>query len=190
MPPPNEVDPPPVTAKAASDAVTKPAGAGSRCATRPMPIADPQSVTAPVSPPPVLLSCVTNPSEVPAFLRSHGKGNRRVDIFNCLYGDKDPHFQQVLFNYLKFEINDKSSENGSLPTANRPPEIVQWTSRARPASLPDFTKGNRTFSMFTNMIFTCWSSLQPAWRLFEWGQSPAKSRVIGRIFVPCASMGC
>ena len=130
---------------------------------------DSQSLVAAVTSAPVQFSKVINPSEVPAFLRCHGKGNRRVDIHDYLNKVKDPRFQQILFNYLRFEIDNKSSANGSLPTASRPPEIVQWTSRARPASLPDFTTGKRTFPMFVDSILTWWASLQPSWRSLERG---------------------
>ena len=103
------------------------------------PTADARPITA-VAVFPISLS-VIDPDKVPVFLRSHGTGNRRVDIFKYLDDVKDSHFQRVLLYYLNFKINDKSNSPGSLPTAKRPPEIAQWTSRARPASLPDYAKG-------------------------------------------------
>ena len=112
---------------------------------------------------------VIEPDEIPAFLRTHGTGNRRVDIFGYLNDVKDPRFQQVLFHYFKFEVNDKSTSPGSLPTAKRPPEVAQWTARARPAGAPDYPKGKRTFSMFVDSVFIWWGSIQPSWRSFERG---------------------
>ena len=139
-----------------------------------LPIADVCPI-ATVAVPPTSLS-VTDPDKVPPFLRRHGTGNRRVDIFEYLNRVKDPHFQKVLFHYINFEINDKSNSPGSLPTAKRPPEIAQWTARARPEGLPDYTKGKRTFSVFVDSILAWWSSLQPSWRSFEWG---SVSRQVG-----------
>ena len=121
-----------------------------------------------VAPPPVSL-CPIDSGKVPAFLRSHGTGNRRVDIFKYLYERQDPHFRQVLLHYINFEANDKSGANGSLPTTNRPPEIAQWTGRARPASLPDYEKAGRTFSTFVDSTLGWWGSIQPSWRGFERG---------------------
>ena len=59
-------------------------------------------------------------ASVPAFLLSHGKGKREVNIFHYLRDVKDPHFQQVLFHYLHFEIGDRSKGGGLLPTTNHP----------------------------------------------------------------------
>jgi hypothetical protein len=39
--------------------------------------------------------------------------------------------------------------------------------RARPADLPDFTKGGRTFTDFVDCTFAWWASLQPSWRDFR-----------------------
>lgn len=107
---------------------------------------------------------------IPIFLLRHGKGKRQVNVFKYLKSVKDSHFQSVLFHYLRFEIADKSGSNGSLPTAQRPVELGYWTSRARPASLPDYTKGKRTFTAFVDSIFTWWASIQPDWRKFERGR--------------------
>ena len=107
---------------------------------------------------------------IPVFLLSHGKGKREVNIFHYLKDVEDPHFQRVLFNYLHFEINDKSRTSGSLPTTNRPVEISQWSSRARPATLPDYTKGKRTFVDFINSVLAWWALIQPPWRTFERGK--------------------
>lgn len=112
-------------------------------------------------------SCPIDVENVPAFLRSHGKGNRRVDIFEYLNKLQDPHFQQVLFHYVEFENSSKSNTNGSLPTVGRPPEISQWTSRARPANLPDYKKGERTFRMFVDSVLGWWGVIQPPWRSFK-----------------------
>ena len=120
------------------------------------------------SPPPPLTAI--DEKRVPSFLRSHGKGKREVDIFNYLNRVKDPRFQQLLMHYIRIEANDKSGVAGSLPTAKRPVEISVWTARARPASLPDFTKGKRTFSDFVDSIFVWWGSIQPSWRSFERGK--------------------
>jgi hypothetical protein len=119
--------------------------------------------------PPLALLNIVDAEEVPAFLSSHGKGNRRVDIFKYLNAVQDSHFRKVLLHYLKFEVSDKSGTSGVLPTANRPIEISQWTSRARPSTLPDLSKGNRTFTMFVDSVFTWWGSLQPLWRSFRRG---------------------
>ena len=78
---------------------------------------------------------------VPAFLHSHGKGKRKVNIFGYLNKVKDPRFQQVLQHYIRIEANDRSGVSGTLPTAKRPVEIGEWTTRARPERLLDFTKG-------------------------------------------------
>ena len=109
-------------------------------------------------------------SEVPAFLLSHGKGARQVNIFAYLNEIKDPHFQQLLFHYVQFEANETSGASGTLPTAKRPPEISQWTSRARPSYLPDYTKGKRTFQMFVDSVFEWWGLVQPTWRSFVRGR--------------------
>ena len=125
----------------------------------------PSAVTAVI--PPLALLNIIDVKDVPTFLSSHGKGNRRVDIFKYLNAVQDSHFQKVLLHYLKFEVSDKSGASGALPTANRPIEISQWTSRARPSTLPDLTKGNRTFAIFVDSVFTWWGSLQPLWRSFQ-----------------------
>jgi len=120
--------------------------------------------------PPLQASAISiDVDNVPAFLRSHGKGKREVDIFNYLNNVEDPHFRQVLLHYIRIEAGHKSVVDGSLPTAKRPVEISQWSSRARPANIPDFTKGKRTFSDFVDSVFTWWGSIQPDWRSFERG---------------------
>ena len=120
------------------------------------------------SPSPVSFDTIDEAS-VPDFLLRHRKGKRVVNIFDYLKRVEDPHFQRVLFHYLHFEINDKSGMSGSLPTAKRPAEISQWSSRARPANLPDYMKGNRTFADFVDSVFTWWASIQPSWRTFGRG---------------------
>ena len=107
---------------------------------------------------------------IPTFLLRHGTGKRQVNIFNYLKSVKDIHFQRVLVHYLHFEINNKSGLGGSLPTAGRPVEIGQWSSRARPPGLPDYTKGKRTLSTFVDSILMWWASIQPSWRTFERGR--------------------
>ena len=92
-----------------------------------------------------------------------------MNIFKYLNELQDPHFQQVLFHYINFEANDKSNASGSLPTTDRPPEISQWTSRARPINLPEYTRDGRTFHTFVDSILNWWGSIQPPWRLFEPG---------------------
>ena len=132
----------------------------------PPPTMDPP-ITATVAPSPV--SYLIDAEKVPAFLRNHGKGNRRVNIFKYLNELQDPHFQRVLFHYINFEANDKSNASGSLPTTDRPPEISQWTSRARPINLPEYTRDGRTFRTFVDSILNWWGSIQPPWRSFEPG---------------------
>lgn len=128
------------------------------------------------SPPPPGLPDGIDVGGVPSFLRSHGTGKRKVDIFDYLDKVQDPRFQRVFLLYLRVEIHDKSGVGGSLPTINRPVEIAQWSSRARPAILPDFTKGKRTFSDFTNSTFAWWTSIQPSWRSFERGKVSREDR--------------
>ena len=152
--------------EAASATVTKVGAIGTEPVVRPAPIVDPPSITTMVTSAPAL-SNIIDPGTVPAFLRSHTKGNRRVNIFEYLDKLQDPHFRQILFHYIRFEANDKSGAGGSLPTGGRPAEISQWSSRARPANLPDYTKGKRTFPMFVDSVFTWWGSLQPQWRSFR-----------------------
>jgi hypothetical protein len=106
---------------------------------------------------------------VPAFLLRHGKGKREVNIFKYLHNVEDPHFQQVLLHYLHFEMNAESGVAMALPTGNRPVEIGQWTSRARPAIIPNYTAGGRTFKGFTDSVLAWWASIQPSWRTFERG---------------------
>ena len=106
-------------------------------------------------------------SDIPSFLLRHGKKARQVNIFAYLNKVQDPHFRQLLFHYIQFEVNDMSGMGGTLPTAKRPVEISQWTSRARPATLPDFTKKGRTFQMFVESVFEWWGSIQPTWRVFK-----------------------
>jgi hypothetical protein len=108
-----------------------------------------------------------NEANVPAFLLRHGKGRRQVNIFDYLRKVEDPHFQEVLLHYLRFEINDKSQTGGSLPTTNRPVEISQWTTKARPAIIPDYMSSGRTFTDFVDSAFGWWASIQPAWRKFD-----------------------
>ena len=124
------------------------------------------TITSRSFPPPVLSNDIDMDS-VPDFLRSHGKGKREVDIFNYLNKVKDPRFQQVLRHYILLEAEDRSRTGGTLPTAKRPTEISQWSSRARPNTLPDFTKGKRTFQDFVDSTLTWWDSIQPDWRSFE-----------------------
>ena len=159
---------PTVITEAASATVPKVNITGTEPVIKPTPVVDTPFVTTMVAPP-LVLSSVIDPAKVPAFLRSHGKGNRRVDIFEYLDKLRDPHFRRILFYYIRFEANDKSGAGGSLPTGGRPAEISQWTSRAHPASLPDYTKGKRTFSMFVDSVCTWWGSLQPQWRSFARG---------------------
>ena len=123
--------------------------------------------TAPHLLPPPVLSNDIDMDSVPDFLRSHGKGKREVDIFNYLNKVKDPRFQQVLHHYILLEAEDRSRMGGTLPTAKRPTEISQWSSRARPDTLPDFIKGKRTFQDFVDSTLTWWDSIQPDWRSFE-----------------------
>ena len=118
---------------------------------------------------PLASSNIVDVGGVPSFLHSHGKGNRRVDIFNYLNEVQDPRFRKVVYHYINFEISDNSCMNGSLPTANRPIEISQWSSRACPATPPDHKKGKWTFAMFVDSVFTWWRSLQPSWRTFQRG---------------------
>ena len=126
------------------------------------------SITTTVTPP-LASSNIVDVGGVPSFLRSHSKGNRRVDIFNYLNEVQDPRFCKVVYHYINFEISDNSCTNGSLPTANRPIEISQWSSRACPAAPPDHKKGKRTFVMFVDSVFAWWHSLQPLWRTFQRG---------------------
>jgi hypothetical protein len=122
------------------------------------------------TPPLSTSSTLINVESVPTFLLRHGKGKREVDIFAYLNEVKDPRFRNLLLHYIQLEASDKSGTGGTLPTAMRPAEISQWTSRARPASLPDYTKGKRTFGMFVDSVFQWWGSIQPDWRTFERGQ--------------------
>ena len=130
------------------------------------PAADPPATTT-IAPPPV--PGPINAEKVPVFLLSHSKGSRRVNIFDYLNKLQDPHFQQVLFHYVHFEINCGSDAGRSLPITGRPVEISWWTSRARPAHLPGYTESGRTFRMFVDSVFDWWSSIQPSWRSFERG---------------------
>ena len=108
-----------------------------------------------------------NEESVPAFLLRHGKGKREVNIFDYLGKVQDLRFQQVFYHYLCFEINNKSKAAGSLPTTNWPVEIGQWSSRARPASLPDYTKDRWSLTHFTDSVFEWWARIQPHWRKFK-----------------------
>ena len=107
---------------------------------------------------------------IPAFLLSHGTGKRKVNIFHYLNEAKDPRFRQVLLHYINFEVNDRSQKAGSLPTAVRPAEVSRWTVAARPADLPAYAKGKRTFSDFVDSIFAWWAAIQPPWRSFKRGE--------------------
>ena len=119
---------------------------------------------------PLILTNDIDIESVPAFLRSHGKGKREVNIFNYLDKVKNPRFRQLLYHYIQLEAGDKSRAGGSLPTAKRPIEVSQWSSRARPDTLPDFTKGKRTFLDFVDSTLTWWGCIQPDWRTFEHGK--------------------
>ena len=121
----------------------------------------------PHTPPSQALLSVIDEASVPTFLLSHGKGKRAVNIFRYLQDVGDPRFQRVLFYYLRFEINHGSGASGSLSTTNRPAEIGYWSSRARPANLPDYTRGKRTFADFVSSILTWWASIQPPWRVIK-----------------------
>ena len=122
------------------------------------------------SPPSQVLLSTINEASVPTFLLPHGKGKRAVNIFHYLQDVRDPRFQRVLFYYLRFEINCGSGASGSLPTTNRPVEIGYWSSRARPANLPDYARGKRTFADFANSILTWWTFIQPPWRVLKRGK--------------------
>ena len=120
----------------------------------------------------VPLSALSNAIDikrVPAFLCSHGKGNRRVNIFEYLNEVRDSHFRRVLFHYINFEDNDKSGASGSLSTTTRPIAIGQWLSKARPAALPDSVNDKPSLSVFAESVLVWWGSLQPSWRSFERG---------------------
>jgi len=108
-------------------------------------------------------------ANIPAFLLRHGKGKREVNIFDYLSKVKDPRFRQAFSHYLHFEIN-KPKAAGSLPTIKRPAEIGQWSSRARPASLPEYTKGGRSLTHFADSVFEWWALIQPPWRKFKRGK--------------------
>ena len=108
-------------------------------------------------------------ADTPAFLLRHGTRKRQVNIFDYLKSVKDPHFQRVLFYYLRLEISNKAGLSSALPTTGRPIEISHWSSRARPASLPDYKKDGWTLTAFTDSIFVWWGSIQPSWRVFERG---------------------
>ena len=120
------------------------------------------------SPPPTTL---IKAGDVPTFLRHHGRGKRAVDIFAYLNEVKDPHFQRILFHYIRFEASDESGAGGTLPTAGRPAEITWWTSRARPSDIPDLSKGSRTLKTFTDSVLRWWGSIQPSWRTFRQGEA-------------------
>ena len=124
--------------------------------------------TVPRAPSPMSLDDI-DAAAIPAFLLRHGTGKRRVNIFNYLESHKDSLFQPVLFYYLRLAIK-KPESNGSLPTAERPKEISLWSSRARPACLPDYKRDGRTFTDFVDSIFVWWGSIQPSWRVFERGK--------------------
>ena len=108
-------------------------------------------------------------ASIPTFLLHHGKGKREVNIFGYLSKVEDPLFQQALFHYLRFEINELKGA-GSLPTINCPAEIGQWSSRARPASLPEYTKGGQSLMDFADSVFEWWARIQPPWRKFKHGK--------------------
>ena len=111
-----------------------------------------------------------NTADIPTFLLCHGTGKRTVNIFEYLRQLEDPCYQQVLFHYLRFEINDRSKAKPVLPATERPVEIAQWMARARPAGVPDFEKGGRTFTDFVDSVFAWWTFLQPPWRKFKRGR--------------------
>ena len=165
-PAPSEADTPLTTSEVMNATSAESAGDGGVAQTAS--ITDSQLATNTATPPPIFSDPI-NSEAVPAFLRSHGKGIRQVDIFAYLNEVQDPRFRQVLINYLNFEINDKSGLCSTLPTPNRPPEVGQWIAKARSANLPDYEKGGRTFSMLVDSIFAWWSALQPSWRSFERG---------------------
>ena len=121
-----------------------------------------------ITPPLSALPDVIDEANVPGFLLQHGKGKREVNIFRYLNEVEDPHFRQVLLHYLHFEIN--AGVGGSLPTSGRPVEISNWTSRARPLMIHDYTKGKRSFSAFVDSVIVWWGSVQPPWRSFERGE--------------------
>ena len=122
------------------------------------------------SPSPPASSIIIDVNSVPAFLRSHGTGKREVDIFGYLNEVKDHRFRRVLLHYIRVEAGDQSGASGTLSTSKRPVEISHWSTRARPAILPDFPKGKRTFSDFVDSASVWWGSIQPAWRSFKRGQ--------------------
>ena len=128
------------------------------------------SAVIPTTPPVAIPATAIDVADVPAFLLSHGKGKREVDIFAYLNEVQDPHFRQILFHYIKFEANVNSDTNGTLSTKKRPAEIAQWTSRARPSNLPDLGTEKRTFQKFVNSVFEWWGTIQPSWRTFKRGQ--------------------
>lgn len=128
------------------------------------------SVTASSDSPPQTSLNEIDVERIPTFLRRHGKGKRQVDIFGYLNEVKDPRFKNVLLHYIRIEVNGTSGAKEALATTKRPLEISQWSSRARPACIPEFTKGKRTFSDFVDSVFVWWGLIQPPWRLFERGQ--------------------
>lgn len=137
-------------------------GFGRTSATDPAPKSSPPSFPA--------SSNDIDPASIPAFLLSHGKGRREVNIFAYLNEVTDPHFRRALFHYIRFEINDKSGVGGSLPTDHRPTEIGQWSSRARPNMIPTYPKDGRSFLDFIDSVFVWWGSIQPSWRTFKRGE--------------------
>lgn len=162
----SEAHTPPTTADVVSATSTD--SAGDRDAAKTTPASDPQPVVATAAQHPTPANTIYT-GKVPDFLLNHGKGTRRVNIFEYLNELQDPHFRRVLVGYLNFEANDKSRIKAKLPTPHRPVEVAQWSQKARPACLPDYEKGGKTFSMFVDSIFAWWSSLQPAWRPFNRG---------------------
>ena len=125
------------------------------------------NVVMPTTPPSLVSLTVIDRSKVPAFLLSHSKGACWVNIFAYLNEIQDPHFRQLLFHYIQFKAHSKPNLSRTLSTTGRPAEIGQWTGQAHPLALPDYTKGEKMFQMFTGSILKWWDSLQPTWRTFN-----------------------
>ena len=81
----------------------------------------------PTTPSSPVLSTIIEERNVPVFLLSHGKGACQVNIFAYLNKIQDPHFRQLFFHYIKFEMDNQSTASRTLSTVDRPIEISQWT---------------------------------------------------------------
>ena len=90
----------------------------------------------------------------------------KYNIHAYLSEVKESGFQDLLKNYISFELTDRSNIRGALSTTNRPKAVGWWSGRSRPDRLPPYD----SLKSFAASIVKWWIALQPSWRKIQPGE--------------------